>query len=312
MEFNYDASSKMYKGYPEIQKLGVVSMNGEASPFVWNGVAMRLELEDPTHGVDPNQISHAIIRERESGKILSRFGEGCYYYSLYVEDGTAYVLGTKSDKPYLSGSTIMIYESKNLINWTCRELLSRPGWKYFNTSLTKGPDGYVLLMEAGEPVDAVGVPFTLFFATSSDLVNWTFMDNDCCLSKERYNGGPWMRYSKGWYYIISVTALPLARYTNYIFRTKNFKDYEVGKYNPVLMPDNRDKIIAPHAHGLTEANIEEIKTGFNINNSDIDMCDYEGKTLLVYNLGNQLGFYCLCEAIYDGPVDQFLAHYFDE
>lgn len=311
MEFNYDSSSKMHGGYPEIKKLGIVSLNGESSPFVWNGKAMRLELEDASKRTSPNAHTHAIIRERESGKVISRFGEGCYYYSLYVENETAYVLGTKSEYPKLSGSEIIIFESRDLINWESRTLISNPGWSYFNTSLTKGPDGYVLLLEADEPAEYVGTPFTLFFAASPDMVDWKFLDPECCLSKARYNGGPFMKYSDGWYYIISVTELPLLRYTNYIFRTKNFKDYEVGKYNPLLMPDNKDKMFSPLACHIDDKDKEIIKQGFNINNSDIDMCDYNGKTLITYNMGDQLGFYCLCEAEYDGTVSQFLASYFD-
>ena len=46
------------------------------------------------------------------------------------------------------------------------------GWVYYNTGLTKGPDGYVLLMEASHPKEIVGEPFTHFFAASKDLKNW--------------------------------------------------------------------------------------------------------------------------------------------
>ena len=86
---------------------------------------------------------------------------------------------------------------------------------------------------SGYPENLVGVPFTLFFATSPDLIHWTHMSADKAFSKERYNGGPWMRYSRGWYYVISVTELPCQRYTNYLFRTKDFEIWEVGYYNPL-------------------------------------------------------------------------------
>lgn len=312
MEINYNESTKMHLGYPKIKKLGIVSMNGESTPFVWNGKLMRLELEDASMGTDLGFKTHAIVRERESGKVISRFGEGCYYYSFYMENDTAYVIGTKSNVGKHSGSTFLVYESKDLINWSCRELLSRPGWAYCNTSLTKGDDEYVLLMEAAEPSEVLGIPYTFFFAKSKDMINWTFMDNDHCLSRERYNGGPYMRYSNGWYYIFSVTQLPLYHYTNYVYRTKDFETYEIAPYNPILMPDNDDKIISPYACDLDEEKLERIRTGFNINNSDIDMCDYNGKTIITYNIGNQLGFYALCEAEYDGTVDEFLAACFDE
>ena len=129
---------------------------------------------------------------------------------------------------------------------------------------------------------------------------------------EIYNGGPWMRYSEGWYYVISVTELPCQHYTNYIFRTKDFKDWYVGYYNPILMPDEDDRKISPRAADFTEEMIEKIKTnGFNINNSDIDMCDYNGKVYINYACGNQLGYYYMAEAEYDGTVANFLKSYFE-
>lgn len=309
-EFTYDASTKMQYGFPRLQKLGAVSPNGEASPFVWKGRWMRLELEDPTRGVDPDYPTRAIIRDRETGQVLSRFGEGCYYYSFYMEGDTAYVLGTQCLPDSHDGDTILLYESRDLVNWSQRVLLTHPGWTYCNTALTKGEDGYVLLMEAASPKEQLGIPFTFFFATSPDLVNWTFLDREHSYNPNRYNGGPWMKYVDGWYYVISVTELPGPIYTNYISRTRDFSTWYLGKYNPLLMPDEEDRKISPKAFDLTPAHLEEIRTGFLASNSDMDLWEHEGKTLITYNVGNQLGFYYLAEAEYDGPLGQLLERCF--
>ena len=308
-EINYGPSTIMKNRFPEIKKLGACSPNGEMTPFVWKGRLMRMELFDPLNGTDSTILRYAVIRDVESGKIISTLAEDSYFHSAYVEDGKAYVLGVDMKER----GTIRIYESCDLKEWTNSPLLSNPGWVYYNTSLTKGPDGYVLLMEASEPKEYVGdYPFTLFFATSPDMKNWTFMDYDLGFSKERYMGGPWMKYSQGWYYVISVTELPCKHYTNYIYRTKDFKDWYVGYYNPILMPSNEDRIISPKASDLDKELIEQIKySGFIINNSDIDMCDYNGKTYINYACGNQLGFYYMAEAEYDGSVADFLKSYFE-
>ena len=310
-EINYNASTKMLRGFPKITKLGAVSPNGEMTPFVFHNRLMRLELQDDSNGTDPDFPTVAIIRDCETGQILSSFGQGCYYFSAYVEDDTVYALAVESKHPRLCGDTVRIFESKDLLHWTSRILLQNPGWQYFNTSLTKGPDGYVLLMEANEPAELMGVPFTFFFATSPDMIHWTFMDTDLGFSKERYNGGPWMRYCDGWYYVISVTELPCARYTNYIYRTQDFIDWEVGYYNPILMPDENDRLISPNAHDLSEELLAQIPTGFIASNSDIDMCDWNGKCYINYTIGNQLGYYYMAEAIYEGTVDDFLKSYFE-
>jgi hypothetical protein len=308
-EINYNALTTMKNPYPEIRKLGACSPSGEMTPFVWDGRLMRMELYDPMMGTNLSAPVCACIRDVESGKIISTLADDSYYHSAYVEDDVVYVLGVDIK----SRDTIRIYESRDLKNWTNNVLLSNPGWRYYNTALTKGPDGYVLIVEAGEPKEHVGkYPFTLFFATSPDMKNWTFMDYDKGFSKERYMGGPWMKYVDGWYYVISVTELPCKHYTNYIYRTKDFNDWYVGYYNPILMPDNRDRLISPHVADIPQERLEAIKTtGFNISNSDIDMCDWNGKVYMNYLCGNQLGFYYMCEAECDGTVADFLKSYFE-
>ena len=172
-------------------------------------------------------------------------------------------------------------------------------------SVHKGENGYVLLLEFGPH------PFSYTFVTSPDMLNWTFMPDECIFGKDRYVGGPWMRYSRGWYYVIAVEELPASRYTNYIYRTKNFKDWYSGYYNPLFMPSDDDRIISPYAFDLNDELKEQIRTGFISSNSDVDMCDWNSKTLFTYNAGNQLGFYFLAEAEYDGTVADFLKSYFE-
>ena len=72
------------------------------------------------------------------------------------------------------------------------------------------------------------------------------------------------------------------------------------------MPDNDDRLISPYAYDLSPELIRQIRTGFISSNSDIDLCDWQGKTLISYNAGNQLGFYYMAEAEYEGTVEEFL------
>lgn len=308
-EINYNEKTIMKKGFPKIKKLGAVSQNHEMTPFVWKGKLMRMELVDPLNGTNSDIRRYAAIFDVENGEIISELAEDSYFHSAYVEDDTAYVFGVDMK----DRGTIRVYESKDLINWSNRILLTNPGWVYYNTALTKGPDGYVLLMEASHPKEYIGdYPFTFFFATSPDMKDWTFMDYEKGFSKERYMGGPWMKYSEGWYYVISVTELPCLRYTNYIYRTKDFDTWEVGFYNPLLMPDEDDRLISPNAHNLDDAALEKIKTGFISSDSDIDMCDWNGKTYINYCVGNQLGTNAyMAEAEYDGTVAEFLKANFE-
>ena len=137
-EINYTAETVMKNGFPKIKKLGAISPNGEMTPFVWKGKLMRMELCDPTHALNVEESLGACIRDVESGKIIAYTGKGAYFHSAYVEADTVYVLGVD----IRDRGTIRVYESRDLVNWTDRVLLSNPSWVYYNTGLTKGPDGY--------------------------------------------------------------------------------------------------------------------------------------------------------------------------
>ena len=306
-EIVYNEASVMRGKYPEIKKLGICSPWGEATPVVWNGRLMRLELCDPYKGTQVTEEVHSLIRDAESGEIISRVAYGCYFQSGYLEGDTFYVLGVDSQQR----DTIRIFESKDLIHWTGRQLLRNPGWVYYNTGLTKGLDGYVLLMESSEPRERIGEPFTHVFATSPDLIHWTFLDPEIySLTRARYQGGPWLKYVDGWYYAIAVEHLPCNIYTNYLFRSQDLKNWYVGKYNPLLMASNEDKKASPYMWDISQEEYDRIQTAYNINNSDIDMCDWNGKTYIMYLCGNQLGNYWAADAVYDGTVKEFLEGFF--
>ncbi len=308
-EILYDENTKMINGYPEIKKLGICSPYGEMTPFVWDGRLMRMELVDPGMGTDNSIVRRAAIRDVETGKIISTFAEDSYFHSAFVDEEKVYVTGVSMK----SIDTIRIYESSDLINWESRDLFTNPGWGYCNSQITKGPDGYVIILEAYKPEEYVGTNYTHFFAKSPDLVNWTHLDPErYSLTRERYNGGPWIRYSDGYYYAIAVELLPCRVFTNVLSRSKDLENWELGKYNPLLMPSNEDKLYSEHICDFTPERLEQIKTAYNCNNSDVDMCDWNGNVYINYLCGNQLGNYWMCEAVVQNmTVAEFLKSFFE-
>ena len=303
-------AAEMRAGYPAIRKVGAVSPYGEMSPFVFKGRLMRLELIDPSRGLNAaGQEICAGIRDVETGKILSTFGQDCYYFSAFCENDKVLVTGTERQNGGYAGDTIWAFESTDLRNWSRRKLLTRPGWRYFNTSLAKGPDGYVLLIESDDRRHATR-PFTMFFATSKDLRTWTHMDDDVCFPKHRYAGGPFIRYYNGFYYVALVTELPNERYVTYLYRTADFRRWECGRYNPLVICSREDRQVSPTASEISESFAKEIRTRFICSASDLEMCDFGGRTYINYAIGDQQGFYYMCEAWYDGPMGELLENCF--
>lgn len=319
-EIIYNKDTIMKNGYPKIKKLGACSPNGEMTPFTWNGRLMRLELADPSRGVDISGGT-AAIRDVESGEFLSYFAEDSYYHSAFIEDNVVYVTGVDKKRR----DTIRLYESRDLKTWTSRDLLTNPGWIYFNSQIAGNKEvGYYIILESGPHVYPVEMwdtdyprkfignkGWTMFFAKSTDLVNWEFLDYDQPFSKDEGTGGPCLKYSDGWFYLLADCLLPRKIFTNYMYRTKNFKDWYVGYYNPIMMPSDEDRQISPHYTEITEEEKERLKTAFHVNNTDLDVCDWNGKTYINFACGNQLGNYWMAEAICDMPLKDFLKSYFE-
>ena len=61
---------------------------------------------------------------------------------------------------------------------------------------------------------------------------------------------------------------------------------------------------------FSEADLDLLEHGLNINCSDLDLCEFEGKTRIFYANGDQTSYSFLCEAEYDGPMDEFLEAFF--
>ena len=86
-------------------------------------------------------------------------------------------------------------------------------------------------------------------------------------------------------------------------------DWEVGFHNPIMMYDDEDRKVKEGCT-FSEEDLYLLKNGLNINNSDIDLVEHEGKTRIFYGNGDQLSYSFLCEAEYDGPLDEFLEAFF--
>ena len=165
-------------------------------------------------------------------------------------------------------------------------------------------------VEIKKPEEYTGKPFTIVFAQSLDLFNWEFLSPmEHSYTRERYTACPTIRYFDGQYYIIYLEAMPLHRYMSYIVRSKDLEHFELGIINPVMVHDNRDKyVINPNMY--TKEELEYIESAVNCNNSDIDLCEYKDKTVILYSWGNQLGKEFLALAEYDGSVKEFLESFF--
>jgi hypothetical protein len=167
-----------------------------------------------------------------------------------------------------------------------------------------------MAVELGEPPEVVGVRFTIRFAESKDLINWRLASPERVYSRDRYTACPTLRFLDGYYYMIYLEAKPGPTYESHIVRSRDLIRWESSPFNPVMSPSVDDKKIANPE--LTEGQRENIAKAININNSDVDLCEYKGKTLIYYSWGNQQGTEFLAKAVHDGTLRNFLQGFFPE
>ena len=165
-----------------------------------------------------------------------------------------------------------------------------------------------MAVEVGEPKEVVGVPFTIFFAESKDLLNWKLLPQERVYSKEKYTACPALRYLDGYFYMVYLEARPGPTYESHIVRSKDLESWESSRLNPVLAHSDDDKAIAnPKLAPEQRKAIDQAK---DINNSDLDLCEYRGRTIIYYSWGNQQGKEHLAEAVYEGTLANFLRGFF--
>lgn len=300
--------NKFIRPQKPITKKGTVKVDAcESTPVVWKDMLLRLDVTDRNQG---DKLRGQFFDYFTDKPIGNPMGFKMMFHSAYEENGIMYVIATDRTSP----NKLLIYESDDLMNWKETEIFTAPdGWKLYNTSICSTPDNYIISVEVGGSAKEIGIGFTIFYlkASKTNIYKWSLIDPDKAVyTPERYSACPCIRWVDGYFYIIYLEELPMWCFAPYIVRTKDLVNYEMGLMNPIIAPSYEDKLEAIPGH-LTDSEIQYIKETPDINNSDIDICEYHGKTYITYSWGIQLGKEFLAHAEYDGSMKEFLESFFD-
>lgn len=290
-----------------IRKTGTIVCDlVEATPVVWQGRLYRYEYVRGRY-YQPNLGGREYARfvDVATGKCSPAFGHDHVLGCAHVANERLYAYASSG----WGGEQVRVFWSDDMEQWESAVALDLPGWGIYNTSVCAGPEGYLMAFECGEPAELVGKRFTIFFARSDDLVNWEVLDPQVYrYSAERYTACPAIRYCNGYYYMFYLEALhdrEPTEYQEWLVRSPDLLEWELSPLNPVLAADEHDRKPAEGGR-FTEAELQRLTEAVNINSSDMDLCEFEGRTHIVYSWGNQHGVEHLAGAIYDGPLEQFL------
>ncbi len=296
------------QGRPVIRKLGTIDCDlVESTPVVFQGKLYRCEWVRTSYKGNKLGINYSRLVDTDTGKPTAPFAQGYVFSSAFVDGDTLYVTATSTEMSW-TGQRVEIFASKDLKQWENWTALDLEGFGICNTSICRAVDHYVMMFEIHKPKAQAGVAFTARFATSKDLHHWQLTKPECVYAKDRYSAPHCLRYLKGYFYNFYLEAHN--GYEMRVVRSKDLIHWEPSPLNPVLKASPQDKQIANSK--LTTGQRQRIAKAKDINNSDIDFCEYEGRLVIYYSWGNQQGEEFLAEAVYDGTTAQFLKSWFPQ
>jgi len=290
---------------PRITKLGTIDCDMvETTPIVFNGRLYRFEyVRDFYYKPNTTGRSHFRFVDVASGEAGAPFAWDQHLGSAFVHGDTVYVFGVNK----WGGDAIQVFWSKDLSAWETQTGITLPGWELFNNGVCRAGDRFVMAIEIGAPPEEAGQPFTMRFLESDNLREWRLTPPECVYTKDRYSACPSLAFLDGFYYMFYLESCP-GFYAEALVRSNDLVHWEPSPFNPVLKHSDDDRKIASNA--LTAEQRERIRTAANINNSDFDFCEFQGKTVILYSWGNQQGVEHLAEAVYDGTKASFLRAFF--
>ncbi|NQU09765.1 hypothetical protein HQ590_03170 [bacterium] len=288
-------------------KRGVVSgAYSEATPFVLRDRLYRLENFHRSEEFPGQPVEYRFhedgfrIRDVADDRIVSVPLLNHYFGFAFPWDGRVHVFAGHYGlaEPWWHIREIVLIASDDLVTWTRPQVVIRSenGERLFNTAVCHDGRRFVLLYETD---DNQWPPFTFKYCESDDLVHWRPLPG-ALYGTDKYVGGPALYYADGWYYTLYLEDLGDERWETRVTRSTDLVHWQdappgrpVVTYDPTRVTN---PALAPDVHER--------------NASDAELCEWQGKTILYFNGGNQHGLVDLQWAEYDGPPAAFLAHFF--
>jgi hypothetical protein len=272
--------------FQNLTKGNIVFSGGEATPVLWQGQIIYV-------AVGPYPTGYTIEIRDESGALLSSSPSGWEYIGAFVDSGTLYVTGVEVG----TRKALLITQTTDLVTWSQpRVVISQPDGMYFNSSITRGSNGFVIAYEYCDN-ETASYCFQSGFLQTQDFVNWTPVGSH--MMTGYYTACPTLRYSNGYYYNFVTVWIPetpnyVQYWTTYVFRSNDLNSWELGKYQVLSPRDGSEG--APNA-------------------SDLDFIEHNGVLKMIYlntpqNREPVTGPVGARYAEFNGSFDQFVQELF--
>lgn len=263
----------------------------ENTPVLFNSRLLLVTNYRPGGAEAKGKDAYLYIDDLKTGTEVARLGEGHSFVSAFVNGNelNIFALEFSDFGRVMNSNGIDRLVTSDLINWKTEKVILPEGSEHlFNTSVCRDDKGYLMAYESDKPVQ-----FCFKFARSADLSKWEKIDGLAFTGvKNEYSACPVIRYFNPYYYVIYLHNKMAGHngYISFMARSKNLIDWELSPFNPIL----------------------EAEEGEGLNNSDVDILEYEGKTYLYYATGDQETWGTIRAAMYDGIMKAFFENHFPE
>ena len=294
---------------PLKEQIRVVGTSCELTPFVFRGRLYRLENFMRFHdftGKDPAYRFHEDgfrIRDVESDRILSVPLLNHYFAIAFPWNDRVYVFaGDYEDTlPWWNIRRTVMISSDDLITWTSPRVVmeAENGEHLFNYAVCRAHGRFFMLYETN---DRRWPAFIMRFCESVDLVHWRKLGTDHIYGTDKYTGGPALYHDgeQDWFYCLYLEDLGDRKWETRITRSRDLKSWQDAPAGrPVVTFDETRDVNAEVWPGVKERSA-----------SDVELCEFEGKTHVYWINGNQEGAASEYRGTVDGPMNRYLRAFF--
>lgn len=298
----------MTQDRPQIVRLGTIDhYMVETTPLVFKD---RLWLfQYVRHGYRDNHTEDSYFRftDPDTGETTCPFGHGLHLGSAFLDGDRLYAFGVEK----WGGQNLFMTQSADLCQWSKPVVAFHdPDMGAYNTSICQGRHGkYIMACEQDRPEEEVGIRFTVFFLESDNLTDWRRCPQAPPFSPERYTACPALRFVDDMYYLFVLEGSYETFFAEHLYRSPDLTAWQASPFNPCLAPHRLDRQVATDARISQEQRVK-IQAALNINNSDLDLCEYRGNTEIFYDWGDQKGIEFLARARSPMPLATFLKGWF--
>jgi hypothetical protein len=248
----------------------------EASPVIWQGSLAILECVRPASG-GKREDYYLRLSDPGGNRELARLATGYSLASAFAFKTNLYVFASRFEPD--SWNDVTVFKSSDLRTWQSAVAIHQTNEHLFNSSVCADDRRFVMAYESD---DAKYRPFTVKFAVSQDLEQWTKLPD--VFGADRYTACPTLRYADGWYYLLYLEhRTPRWFFETWLARSRDLKSWELSPVNPVISP------------GPDEG----------INASDPDIVEAGGQTIVYYSVGDQRTWSRLKRAFFPGTMSEF-------